>query len=224
MKILALELSTARGSIAALNDDVDPSTALRACLAREWANDRKHSGLFFENLQEVTNKFRVPEMIVVGLGPGSYAGIRIAISAAIGLQQATGARLVGLPSTCAFEAEEYCVIGDARRDSFFFARVAANELTEGPTLLSEAELRTKLDKLESNMSIFCSEQLQQFERVIVRYPSAKVLARLAQDPNRRFALPPLEPMYLREPYITVPRGIGIPANGDSRAGSPRHNS
>ena len=205
MKILALELSTARGSIAALADDVDPSTALRTCLARDWANDRKHSGLFFENLQEIAGEFGAPEMIVVGLGPGSYAGIRIAISAAIGLQQATGARLVGLPSICAFEAEEYCITGDARRNSFFFARVRANDLIEGPTLLSEAELRAKLDKLESNMSIFCSEQLPQFERVIVRYPSAKILARLAQDPNRRFALPPLEPMYLREPHITLPR-------------------
>ena len=205
MKILALELSTARGSIAALGDDVDPSTALTTCLAREWANDRKHSGLFFDNLQDITKKCGVPEMIVVGLGPGSYAGIRIAISAAIGLQQATRARLVGLPSICAFEGDEYCVIGDARRNSFFFARVGANDLIEGPTLLSEAELRAKLDKLESNMPIFCSEQLPQFERVIVRYPSAKILARLAQDPNRRFALPPLEPMYLREPHITMPR-------------------
>jgi tRNA A37 threonylcarbamoyladenosine modification protein TsaB len=188
MKILALELSSARGSIAwqkwpagapataregacaPQKQDIDPSTALRTCLAREWANDRKHSGLFFDNLQEITNKFGPPEMIVIGLGPGSYAGIRIAISAAIGLQQATGARLVGLPSICAFEAVEYCVIGDARRNSFFFAHVRANDLIEGPTLLSEAELRTKLDKLESNMSIFCSEQLPQFERVIVRYP------------------------------------------------------
>src|SRR3977135_2227245 len=116
MKILALELSTARGSLAALNNgvDVDPSTALRTCLAREWANDRKHSGSFFDNLQDITKKFGVPEMIVVGLGPGSYAGIRIAISAAIGLAQARGARLVGLPSNCAFEGDEYCVIGDAR--------------------------------------------------------------------------------------------------------------
>ena len=205
MKILALELSTARGSIAALDDDGDPSTALTTCLAREWANDRKHSGLFFDNLQDITKNFGAPEIIVVGLGPGSYAGIRIAISAAIGLQQATGARLVGLPSICAFEAEEYRVIGDARRNSFFFARVRANDLIEGPTLLSEAELRAKLDKLGSNMSIFCSEPLPQFAGAVVRYPSAKVLARLAQDPNRRFALPPLEPMYLREPHITVPR-------------------
>jgi tRNA threonylcarbamoyl adenosine modification protein YeaZ len=197
MKILALELSTARGSIAVLTNDVD--------VTREWANDRKHSGLFFENLQEVTKKVGAPGMIVVGLGPGSYAGARIAISAAIGLQQTSGARLVGLPSICAFESDEYCVIGDARRNSFFFAQIRASELTEGPTLLSEAELRANLDKLEPDMSIFCSEPLPQFERAIVRYPSAKVLARLAQDPNRQFVLPPLEPMYLREPHITMPR-------------------
>src|SRR5438093_12482676 len=98
MKILALELSTTRGSIAALDGDVS--------LTREWANDRKHSGLFFENLQEITTEFQAPEMIVVGLGPGSYAGTRIAISAAIGLEAATKARLVGLPSICAFESEK----------------------------------------------------------------------------------------------------------------------
>lgn len=205
MKILALELSTARGSIAALDGDVD--------LTREWANDRKHSGLFFETLQEVTKQFGAPEMIVVGLGPGSYAGARIAISAAIGLQTATQARLVGLPSICAFETEEYCVIGDARRNSFFFAQVKANQLTEGPILLSEAELRANLDKLETNMSIFCSEPLPQFERAVVRYPSAKVLARLAQDPNRQFVLPPLEPMYLRGPHITMPRHVLSGAEG-----------
>ena len=214
MKILALELSTARGSIAALDDNVD--------LAREWANDRKHSGLFFDNLQEVTKKLGAPEMIVVGLGPGSYAGTRIAISAAIGLATVGGTgsvsspdlgrhggrpsiKLAGLPSICAFDALEYCVIGDARRNSFFFAQVRANDLVEGPTLFGESELKAKLDKLDQKMSIFCSEELPRFERAILRYPSAKILARLAQNPNRNFALPPLEPIYLREPHITIPK-------------------
>jgi hypothetical protein len=39
----------------------------------------------------------------------------------------------------------------------------------------------------------------------VRYPSARLLARLAREPNRAFVLPPLEPMYLREPHITKPK-------------------
>ena len=114
MKILALELSTTRGSLAWLYDNVE--------VAREWLNDRQNSAAFFENLDALTNEFGDPETIIVGLGPGSYAGTRIAISAAIGLQLSSGARLIGFPSVCAIEcdADEYCAIGDARRKSFFF--------------------------------------------------------------------------------------------------------
>jgi tRNA threonylcarbamoyladenosine biosynthesis protein TsaB len=228
MKILALELSAARGSLAVVNGDVD--------LVRDWANDRKHSGAFFKNLAEMQKQFGLPETIVVGLGPGSYAGTRIAISTAIGLSASggtgsvpspggklvgrhggrpstsVGVRLIGYPSVCAIETEEneYCVIGDARRNTFFFARIRTNDLVEGPTLLSEAELKEKLGKLDDKMPIFSSEPLPHFERAAVRYPSAQVLARLAQDPQRSFSLPPLEPMYLREPHITVPRSKTAP--------------
>ena len=41
------------------------------------------------------------EKIVVGLGPGSYSGVRQAIAVATGLSLATGAALAGLPSTLA---------------------------------------------------------------------------------------------------------------------------
>src|SRR5436853_6806771 len=115
MKILALELSTARGSIAWVGQDES------FC---EWPNDRKNSGPFFETLAAVQKQFGAPETIIVGLGPGSYAGVRIAISAAIGLSMVggtgsvpsdekiesvgrTGGRrsiiLLGLPSSCATE-------------------------------------------------------------------------------------------------------------------------
>ena len=200
MKILALELSSARGSIALRSGD-------KIEFDRHWPNDRKNSGPFFEYLGEVQKQFGRHDTIIVGLGPGSYAGTRIAISAAIGLQAASQSRLVGFPSICAIEydAAEYCVIGDARRQTFFFARVRENNLAEGPTLMSEAELREKLDKVDKKMSIFTSEQLPQFERAEVRYPSAKVLAQLANDSNRNFTKSPLEPMYLREPHITVPK-------------------
>jgi tRNA threonylcarbamoyl adenosine modification protein YeaZ len=200
MKILALELSSARGSIAFLD-------AGKVEFSREWPNDRKNSGPFFEYLAEVQKKFGKPDTIIVGLGPGSYAGTRIAISTAIGLQAASRARLIGFPSICAIEcdAAEYCVIGDARRQTFFFARVRDHNLTEGPTLMPEAELRENLDKVDRKMSIFATENLPQFERAEIRYPSAKVLAQLANDSNRNFSEPPLEPLYLREPHITIPK-------------------
>src|ERR1700720_763906 len=174
MKILALELSSARGSLAvASNGNVG--------IVREWPNDRKNSGPFFEYLTEVPKPFGKKETIIVGLGPGSYAGTRIAISAAIGLQFSSNARLIGFPSICAMECDthEYCMIGDARRKSFFFARVRDRALAEGPTLYSEAEMKKKLDKTESTIPIFCSESLPQFQRAVIRYPSAVVLGRVA---------------------------------------------
>lgn len=218
MKILALELSSARGSVAVLETEERSvaaptsarqalSTAGTAEFAREWPNDRKNSGPFFEHLAEVQTQFGEPDTIIVGLGPGSYAGTRIAISAAIGLQAASRARLIGFPSICAIEcdANEYFVIGDARRQTFFIARVRDNNLDEGPDLMSEAELREKLDKLDSRISIVATEKIPQFQRSEIRYPSAKLLARLAVDSQRSFAQRPLEPMYLREPHITLPK-------------------
>ena len=202
MKILALELSTTRGSLAWLNDAVDP-------FVFEWPNDRKNSGAFFENLARVREQFGLPDTIIIGLGPGSYAGTRIAISAAIGLQAASKARLLGLPSICAIENADYCVIGDARRQSFFFARIHEQELVEGPSLFSEADLKTKLDALQDDVPIFCSDPLPQFPLAVIGYPSAELLARLAHDSNRNFKLPPLEPIYLREPYITLPKAQRI---------------
>lgn len=194
MKILALELSSARGSLAWRDGDVD--------LVRDWPNDRKNSGAFFENLADVQKQFGSPERIIVGLGPGSYAGTRIAISAAIGLQFATKAELLGYPSICAIESD-CCIIGDARRQSFYFARIRNHEIVEGPDLVDEIELRLKIDN--ETMSIFATEKISQFPDIEIRYPSAQALARLAAETNRAFVSPPLEPMYLREPHITTPR-------------------
>jgi tRNA A37 threonylcarbamoyladenosine modification protein TsaB len=244
MKILALEISSALGSIAFLDSGehtqkANPArTVLQSApsptdllFEREWPNDRKNSGPFFEHLAEVHKQFGNADTIIVGLGPGSYAGTRIAISTAIGLSfGGTGGacpelvervrseergrhggrpsiRLIGYPSICAIECNvpEYCVIGDGRRNSFFYVRVCHRDLADGPTLMSEAELREKLVKIDKKMSIFSTEKLPQFERVELCYPAARMLAQLATDSKRKFTQPPLEPMYLREPHITVPK-------------------
>jgi tRNA threonylcarbamoyl adenosine modification protein YeaZ len=198
MKTLAIELSTSRGTLAWLGDEIE--------FTCEWPNDRKNSAAFFENLQHSRGKFGAPDTIIVGLGPGSYAGTRIAISAAIGIQLSSDARLIGCPSICAMEcdAQEYCVIGDARRKSFFFARILNNDVIEGPTLFSEADLKTKLESLDPETPVFSPESLPQFHRAVICFPSALILARLAKEVRRSFCLPPLEPFYLREPHITMP--------------------
>src|SRR4051812_19164549 len=127
MKILALELSTARAGLAW---SADGSGADIQGLG--WPNDRKDSAPFFENLRNTVQQFGLPHRVIVGLGPGSYAGVRIAISTAIGLGAAGGAELMGYPSICAISSQtsDYAVIGDARRRSFFFARVRDRALVD----------------------------------------------------------------------------------------------
>jgi tRNA threonylcarbamoyl adenosine modification protein YeaZ len=204
MKILALELSSAIGSIALLEDGEN-------VFATGFANDRKHSGLFFENLQECRRRFGNADRIVVGLGPGSYAGTRIAIATAIGLQAATNAQLLGLPSICAIatEAEAYGVIGDARRQSFFFAEVRNRSLADGPTLFSECEVRERLVNFVH--PVFTTEPLPPFPRAIVSRPSALVLAQMALTHAASTSAVPLEPIYLRAPHITQAKPVSFSA-------------
>lgn len=88
---------------------------------------------------------------------------------------------------------------------FFLALIRGNESVEGPTLFSESELKGKLETIEIAVPVFTSDSLPQFKRAVLRFPSALMLARLAREPHRSFSLPPLEPIYLREPHITMPK-------------------
>jgi tRNA threonylcarbamoyl adenosine modification protein YeaZ len=197
MKILALELSSSVGSVALSGGNDGPAF-------RTFPADRKDSGFFFENLRAIHEAGGPPDLIIVGLGPGSYAGVRIAIATAAGLRIACGARLVGLPSICAIERDEYLFVGDARRSSFVFAHVVGGCCAKGPTLASEEEIRTEL-RQAGELPIIATEPLAQFEHVIVEHPSALRLVELAPCIKGEGA-ETLEPIYLREPYITTPTG------------------
>lgn len=198
MKILALELSAPQGSIAWHEGE-----SVRADVS--FANDRQDSGAFFENLGAFLDRFGNPERIVVGLGPGSYAGTRIAIATATGLAAATGASLCGLPSICAMatEADEYGVIGDARRQTFFCAHVRARECVDGPHLMSEEELREKLKTCA--WPVLTTAPLAAFPEAKVVQPEARILAGIVPAMTA-----PLEPIYLRAPHITQPKAGRAP--------------
>ena len=66
---------------------------------------------------------RRPDRIVVGTGPGSFAGIRAALAFAQGYAIGSGASVMGLPSACAFAKAEgpLAVVGDARRGMYWVA-------------------------------------------------------------------------------------------------------
>ena len=198
MKLLAFDLSTRRGTIALAKEK-------EILGARDWPNDRRSSAPFFEALDEIIREHGRPETIVVGLGPGSYTGTRIAISAALGLAATTGAALAGISSLCAISDEDdFCVIGDAKRASFFFGKISGGLLKSDPELLSEDEMKKRIASITTT-PIYSSDQLPQFTSVKLRFPSAKLLWLRAQTAPQNLARAPLAPLYLREPHITTPR-------------------
>ena len=72
-----------------------------------------------------------PDRIIVGTGPGSFAGIRSALAFAQGYAiGAQNCEVLGLPSACALaeEGKNIAVVGDARRGKFWIALFAGFNL------------------------------------------------------------------------------------------------
>jgi tRNA threonylcarbamoyladenosine biosynthesis protein TsaB len=199
MTILAIDTSTMLGSVALLVDG-----ELR--LAETFSADRSHTASLFTVLERARALVERIDVVAAGLGPGSYAGIRIAISAAIGFQLGLGARIVGLPSVAALDTTEarYCAIGDARRETFYFSRVEGGRCLDGPRLVSESELRAALAEFP-DWPVLTSAPLAAVPGAMLAQPSANRLARLAEAGLSIVAEETLEPLYLREPHITRPK-------------------
>jgi len=199
MTILALETSTSRGSVALWRDGA-------LILDEAFTADRSHSSALFPILERARALAPRLDAIAVGLGPGSYAGVRISIAAALGLALADGARLLGLASVAALEtsAPRYLAIGDARRETFYFSLVENGACVEGPLLLDEPVLRERLAALPQ-VPVFVPALVPAFLHADVVLPRASRLAELAAQGKGILAEGDLEPLYLREPHITQPK-------------------
>jgi tRNA threonylcarbamoyl adenosine modification protein YeaZ len=201
MNVLGFDLSTRQGTIALIRE-MD-ARSYDTIAKHEWPNDRRNSAPFFRALNEIICVHGAPDRIVVGLGPGSYTGTRIAVAAAIGLELSSGAQVYRLPSISAMSDDsDFAVIGDAKRASFFFARIIQHKITGEIELLSQDRMSRFIREI--TVPIYTADNLPQFSQARVRYPRAELLCSLALS-DENLAHIPLEPIYLRPPHITSPR-------------------
>ena len=93
MHLLALETSTLRASLA-----VQKSDGIRELCATDPSqrHGRELLPAIEAMLQRVNVSAKNLDVIAVGLGPGSYTGLRVGVTAAKTLAYAIGAKLVGL--------------------------------------------------------------------------------------------------------------------------------
>ena len=203
MITLAMETSTVRGSVAISEDG-------RVIFSERFAADRSLGSTLFPCLQRavVTLGEKHIDRIAVGLGPGSYSGVRIAIAAAVGLELTGGAEALGIPSILALEtdAEKYLTTGDARRASFYFAEIDRGKCLTGPLLLDAEQLKAAIDT-RAGLPVYGTEPMDAAPALEICFPSAERLARLAEAGLGIVARGDLEPIYLRDPHITQAREI-----------------
>lgn len=209
--LLAIESSTPRASLALYDPAADA-----VVWSREFTSERAHNALIFAPLAEALDHCgRRLDLIVVGRGPGSYGGVRVGIAVAHGLSLALGAPIVGLSSLEAMGSGEsdYAVIGDARRQSWFVARVENGRLSGEPQLTDQPGLIADLTLLHRRGNpVYTADPALAAAHagVIHSVPDAARLAHRAAALNAttiaRLVGEPLEPHYLRAPYITTPKG------------------
>ena len=201
MFVLALDCSTARGSLALARDR-------ECCWRTKFVTGRGQGGKLFTALADAMRVVQAADdrlgQIIVGLGPGSYSGVRQAIAAATGLAAATGARLVGAVSAAGLDVAEtrYQAVGDARRGTFYYTAVENGVCVAGPELLeAHAALQTRLTE-RVGWPVFAVESLSDGLRAEVAWPSTGQL--LALPVSAHVPLP-LEPIYLRPVAFTLPK-------------------
>lgn len=201
MIILALEFSSAQRSVALSRR----GEVLASAVETGGFRVTNAFSLVTKVLAEAGLTREQIEVLAVGLGPGSYTGIRSAIAVAQGWQLARPVKLLGISSVEAIALRAQAggihgrvnIIVDAQRNEFYLAtwNLSASERREVSPLhiIPASEFTARLQAGEP----FIGPDLEpQAGRKI--FPDAAALAVLAAQRNNFIPGQHLEPIYLRE--------------------------
>lgn len=201
MKTLALEFSSDLRSVA-----VTDQHNLLANLNERGGRETRAFALIESALRQAGCEREAITQIAVGLGPGSYTGIRAALAIAQGWELARNVEVVGVSSMACVAAQlaldedrgRAGILVDAQRGDFYLLECeweggSWREL-EPLRIVPRSEIEARA-RAGTRMVGPDAAKVPGAAREI--YPDAGVLARLAQTDGKYLASKPLEPIYLR---------------------------
>lgn len=200
MNILAIECSTSHASLC---------LAGAAAFSCDWIAERNHDAHLFPALQEALERLgeRKLDVILVGSGPGSYGGVRVALAAATGVAVVRGCRIAPMCSWEALAEGRAGIISDAKRGGWTLRRP-----TGEITVLDAEGVQQAIRDGELLWSTESAERLSQAGISVPRaglVPTAQGLVEtwgcLSEDERARRVSQPAEPIYVRPPHITTPK-------------------
>jgi tRNA threonylcarbamoyl adenosine modification protein YeaZ len=205
MKILALEFSSPQRSVAVVQGA--PHTQNEVA---EVIETGKRATGAFELIQTALQQAQLEreqiDCLAVGLGPGSYTGIRVAIALAQGWQLAREVKLLGISSAEGIAAQAASedlrgpasVVIDAQRGEFYLASFELN--SSGQRQLEALHLAQQTEVLERQSAGYLPigpEVTNWFPLGRLIFPRAAVIGRLALWRNDFVPGEKLQPLYLR---------------------------
>jgi tRNA threonylcarbamoyladenosine biosynthesis protein TsaB len=202
MKLVALDTSTALGSVALYDGG-----ALVAEAERRVSN--AHGESLLPMIDAVLARAgwapRDVARWAVGIGPGSFTGVRIGVATAKGIQLATGAQVVGVTSLDAIAASRdvadagtlVSVLAAMRGEVFV---QATGEVNRAPECVRIEAFDAWLAALNAPRLVLIGDSPPLVEGTP---PHARLVAVVAmrREPDDADAL---EPLYVRPPEITLP--------------------
>jgi tRNA threonylcarbamoyl adenosine modification protein YeaZ len=202
MKILAFEFSGELRSVALLVTGKEPVQVQETA-----PRQRRPFALVDELLRGTGVEREEIQCVAVGLGPGSYTGIRGSIAIAQGWELALGVSLLGVSSVEALAAlalargfqGELAVLVDAQRTEFYLAQYWAGpgglELRKALQLVSRS---TVVALREQGAVMVGADATAVAAGATLLRPEARMVAQLAAGRQDFVHGDQLEPIYLRE--------------------------
>ncbi|MFZ0827415.1 MAG: tRNA (adenosine(37)-N6)-threonylcarbamoyltransferase complex dimerization subunit type 1 TsaB [Verrucomicrobiia bacterium] len=210
MTILAFEFSSVQRSVAVVSGRAGKAASVISEVVETGAGGTMAFAMIHAALQEAKLEREQIEVLAIGLGPGSYTGIRVALAIAQGWLLASrpgGMKLLGISSAECLAAQAQAekiqgrvnVVIDAQRNEFYLSayEVSASGWKEIEPLriVTRAEVESRVVAKEI---LIGPEVTRWFPGGRMVFPRAAMLGQLALTRNDFAAGENLEPIYLRE--------------------------
>ena len=207
MKILAIEFSSEQRSVAIVEKQSEAISLVKGFAVEAGGRNTHAIGLVEEALRHARLEREQIDCIAVGIGPGSYTGIRSAIAFAQGWQLGRDVKLIGIGSIECLASQAFAMgvrghgnfIVDAQRNEFYLAGYRFDEKefveVEPLHLATAAEVESKIT---DRQMVFGPEASQRFPTATSLMPDASALGALACGKTNFGSGEKLEPVYLRE--------------------------
>lgn len=182
-KILSIETSCGKCSVA-ISQTLESQVSILKYLESEEPNNQSKN--LFDLISKLDVDLKEIDYIACSIGPGSFTGVRVGISAAVGLSVATNIKIIGVSTleALSYVSKTGCIIVDAGSTEFY-AQNFRNSIA-----CSDVECLVKDDLLKFAGDFEIIDNKSELNAKLVAYIATDKINEATYD---------ISPLYVKEP-------------------------